>query len=332
MMEQIETINQTDQFKVLGDERRVQILRILMSEPATLSQLGERLDMHPAKVRYHLKRLEEAGLVMLTATNVVRGFVEKYYQASARAYQVSLAILPQTEHNTMLMITGSHDLALELLAESLRQQPLKSAVYALPVGSIDGLIALRQGIGQMAGIHLFDPASGEYNLPFVRHLFPDMRVHLITLAHRQQGLIVTPGNPLGIKGLEGLLQPNIRFINRRRGSGTRLWIDQQLQSAKIPTGQINGYAWEANTHLQVAEAVAHSRADAGIGLEAAARRFDLGFVPLFQERYDLVILDEDYQNRLILPALDYLQTARFRQTVAELGGYNTRQTGVEISV
>ncbi|MEJ2513003.1 MAG: substrate-binding domain-containing protein, partial [Anaerolineales bacterium] len=94
----------------------------------------------------------------------------------------------------------------------------------------------------------------------------------------------------------------------------------------------NGYAWEANTHLQVAEAVAHGRADAGIGLEAAARRFDLGFVPLFQERYDLVILDEDYQNRLILPALDYLQTARFRQTVADLGGYNTQQTGVEISV
>jgi len=332
MIEQIQTITQTDQFKVLGDERRVQILRLLMSEPATLSQLGEQLEMHPAKVRYHLKQLEEAGLVTLTATNVVRGFVEKYYQASARAYQVSLAILPQPHQSSMLMITGSHDLALELLVESLRQQPLKSAVYALPVGSIDGLIALRQGIGQMAGIHIFDPDSGEYNLPFVRHLFPDQRVHLFTLAHRQQGLIVAAGNPLALNDLADLARSDVRFVNRRRGSGTRLWIDQQLQIAQILPGQINGYAWEANTHLQVAEAVLQGRADAGIGLEAAARRFDLGFVPLFQERYDLVILDEDYQSQLVLPALDYLQTASFRQSVAELGGYNTQQMGVELSV
>jgi len=303
-----------------------------MSEPATLSQLGERLEMHPAKVRYHLKLLEEAGLVMLTATNVVRGFVEKYYQASARAYQVSLAILPQPDQSSMLMITGSHDLALELLAESLRQQPLKSAVYALPVGSIDGLIALRQGIGQMAGIHIFDPDSGEYNLPFVRHLFPDQRVHLFTLAHRQQGLIVAAGNPLALNDLADLARSDVRFVNRRRGSGTRLWIDQQLQIAQILPGQINGYAWEANTHLQVAEAVLQGRADAGIGLEAAARRFDLGFVPLFQERYDLVILDEDYQSQLVLPALDYLQKASFRRSVAELGGYDTQQMGVELSV
>ena len=331
-MDPIETINQIDHFKVLGDERRVKILRHLMAEPATLSQLGDKLDIHPAKVRYHLKRLEEAGLVTLTATNVVRGFVEKYYQASARAYHVSMAILPQPEQSSVLMITGSHDLALDLLAQSLRQQLSDSNVYTLPVGSMDGLIALRQGIGQAAGIHLFDPANGEYNLPFVRHLFPDQRFHLITLAHRQQGLIVAPGNPLKLTSLQNLTQSNLRFINRRRGSGTRMWLDQQLELEQIPPGQINGYHWEANTHLQVAESIAQGKADAGIGLEAAARTHGLGFVPLFEERYDLVILDEVFQSRLLSSALDFLQTANFRQSVAKLGGYNTQQMGVEISV
>jgi putative molybdopterin biosynthesis protein len=320
-MDPIETINQIDHFKVLGDERRVKILRYLMAEPATLSQLGEKLDIHPAKVRYHLKRLEEAGLVTLTATNVVRGFVEKYYQASARAYHVSMAILPQPEQPSVLMITGSHDIALDLLAQSLRQQSAGSAVYTLPVGSMDGMIALRQGIGQAAGIHLFDPANGEYNLPFARHLFPDQLFHLITLA-----------NPLKLTGLSGLTQPHLRFINRRRGSGTRMWLDQQLELEQIPSSRINGYHLEANTHLEVAESIAQGKVDAGIGLEAAARSQGLGFVPLFEERYDLVILEKDYQSSLLAPALDFLQTANFRQSVADLGGYNTRQMGVEISV
>lgn len=331
-MEDIKKIDNPMHFKVLGDERRVQVLRMLMAGPATLSQLGERMQMHPAKVRYHLKQLEQAGLVSLSATRVVRGFVEKYYQASARAYQISLAILPQPEQPTVLMITGSHDLALDLLTHSLRQQVQNSAIYPLPVGSMDGLIALRQGIGQMAGVHLLDPLSGEYNLPFVRHLFPDQRVRLVTLAHRQQGLIVAPGNPLGLKDLADLARPDVRFVNRRRGSGTRLWLDQQMRSAHILPDQMPGYAWEANTHLEVAQAVAEGRADAGLGLEAAARRLGLGFIPLFEERYDLVMLDEDFQGQLLSPALDYLQTAAFRQAVADLGGYSTRQMGVEISI
>ncbi len=330
-MKHIETIDQTTRFKVLGDERRVKILRYLMAEPATLSQLGERMGIHPAKVRYHLKQLEDAGLVTMSSTNVVRGFVEKYYQASARAYQINLAILPLLEQQTALMITGSHDLALDLLTQSLRQQVKATALYTLPVGSMDGLIALRQGIGQVAGVHLFDPDSGEYNLPYARHLFPDQPFHLVTLAHRQQGLIIAPGNPKSLQGLNNLTQSNVRFVNRKRGSGTRLWLDRQLESEQIPPDQINGYHWEVNTHMQVAEAVVEKRADAGLGLEAAARRLGLGFIPLFEERYDLVILEEAYQDKLLAPALDFLQTADFRQAVAGLGGYNTQQMGAEIS-
>ena len=331
-MKEIITISDANLFRVLGDKRRVRILQYLMNKPATLSQLGRLLGIHPAKVRYHLKQLEDAGFVSLVSTKIDRGFVEKYYQASARAYCVNLAILPQAEDTASLMFTGSHDLALDLLAQSLREQKLKSAIHTLPVGSLDGLIGLRQGIGQVAGIHLFDPVSGEYNLPYVRRLFPGEKIHLFTLAHRQQGLIVAAGNPLGLQDLTDLADPNVRFINRKSGSGTRLWLDQQLGLENISPEQIDGYAWEVNTHTQVAEAVEHGKADAGIGLEAAAVKFGLGFVPLFEERYDLVVPDENLGDPTLSLALDYLKTDRFRKAVREMGGYSTREMGVEVSV
>ena len=331
-IKKLETIGEPSDFKVLGDERRLQILRYLMAAPATLSQLGQKLGEHPAKIRYHLKRLEQAGFVVLTNTNVVRGFVEKYYRASARAYQVRAAIFPYSEHPSQVVITGSHDLALELLADSLNQGSNESAVFTLPVGSMDGLIALRQGVGQIAGIHLFDPASGEYNLPFARHLFPDKKFHLLTLAHRQQGLIVASGNPLGLQDITGLARENIRFVNRRKGSGTRMWLDRQLVAETIAPDVVKGYSWEVDTHLQVAEAVLQNKADVGIGLQAAAQAFGLGFVPLFEERYDLVVMDDTISSSLLAPALDFLHTARFKNAVANLGGYNTQQMGVEIKV
>ena len=331
-MERIETINQTAQFKVLGDDRRLQILRYLMAAPATLSQLGEKLGEHPAKIRYHLKRLEQAGLVVLTGTNAVRGFVEKYYRASAWAYQVHAAILPYSDRPSQVVITGSHDMALEMLADLMNQSSEDSAVYTLPIGSMDGLIALRQGLGQIAGIHLLDPESGEYNTPFVKHLLPDKKFHLFTLAHRQQGLIVAEGNPLGLQDITSLLQDDVRFVNRRKGSGTRIWLDNQLAKENILPELVEGYTWEVNTHLQVAEAIQQNKADVGIGLQAAALAFGLGFVPLFEERFDLVVINDGISNALLAPALEFLQTARFKKAVANLGGYNTHKMGAEIKI
>ncbi len=194
---------------------------------------------------------------------------------------------------------------------------------------MDGLIALRQGIGQMAGAHLFDPATSEYNLPFVRHLFPDRPMRVMTLVHREQGLITAPGNPLHLKNLQDLLQPGVRMVNRNRGSGTRLWIDTELKKQGISTGNIVGYNWEVSTHVQVAEAIVNGQADVGVGLYAAASKFGLGFQPLFEERYDLVIPEEYFSSPLLAPSLDYIHTAQFREKTAQLGGYNTAQAGNE---
>jgi putative molybdopterin biosynthesis protein len=329
-MDIIQKIDSFNPLKTIADPLRLQILRLLMADSATLSQLGRKLKIHPAKVRYHLKQLEEIGLVELVSTRDVGGFVEKYYRATSRALLVNLAVTPHGNKSEAVIALGSHDLALELLAETLAQDENTPDMFALPLGSLDGLIALRQGVGQMAGCHLFDPPSGEYNLPYVRHLFPGYPMRVVTLVRRQQGLLVAPGNPLEIKVLDDLTREGIRFVNRKRGSGTRLWLDQKLDEQGIPSQAVPGYNWAVNTHLQVAQAVATDQADVGLAVLAAAQKFQLDFIPLFEERYDLVIPQEHYESPLLVPALECIHTAKYRRAVESLGGYSTAEAGKEI--
>jgi putative molybdopterin biosynthesis protein len=332
IMKNTKTLHSQALFKVLADPRRVAILQLLMPEPATLSQLGRQMDMHAAKVRHHLKQLEDVGLVEFVSSREVRGFIEKYYQATAQAYFVNYAVLPQPGEQGAIFALGSHDLALELLADHLGQDPATPDFIALPLGSLDGLIALRQGFCQLTGCHLFDPVGGEYNTSFVRHLFPGQPMHVVTLAHREQGLLVAPGNPQQIRGLEDLGRGDLTFVNRKTGSGTRLWLDQQLGVLGVETAQIQGYTREVSTHSQVAEAVLKGEADLGLAVLAVARQYDLDFIPLFEERFDLVIPNERYRDPLLVPALETIHDLNFRQAVSALGGYDTTHTGENLSI
>jgi putative molybdopterin biosynthesis protein len=184
----------------------------------------------------------------------------------------------------------------------------------------------------MAGCHLFDPDAKEYNLSYVRHFFPDRTVHVLTLAHRLQGLLIQSGNPYAVQGLEDLNRDDLIFINRKEGSGTRLWLDQQLGQIKINPKEIRGYENAVNTHSMVAEAILSGKAQVGLGVLAAAQECGLSFIPLFQERFDLVILDEAFQSQLLSPVLDYLQTAKYRHTIESLGGYDLNDTGKLIQI
>jgi putative molybdopterin biosynthesis protein len=328
-MLKIEQIKDFEQIKIIADPHRQAILRLLMAGPATLTQLGRVIGEHPAWVRHHLKQLEAAGLVEMKTAQVSGGFVEKYYQAKARAFYIQEMILPQTSEKKILVMLGSHDLALNLLAQgSLEVIGLQLIIQS--VGSLDGLVALRQGIAQLSGCHLLDRKSGEYNLPFIRYIFPDRPMVLVTLAHRQQGLLVAPGNPKQIRGLEDLGREDVTLVNRNRGSGTRLWLDTQLEQLGILPERMRGYNQEARTHTAVAQAIQHGRADAGLGLYAAARLAKLEFIPIFQERYDLVLPEEQYRVSDIQNMLNYLQSRQFRSLVDSLGGYDTGHTGEEL--
>ncbi|MBC8505701.1 MAG: helix-turn-helix domain-containing protein [Anaerolineales bacterium] len=328
-MNHIQSISDFNAIKVLSDPRRLAILRALMVATATLTHLGQDMDMHPAKVRYHLKLLEGAGLVKLARTQIVGNYTEKYYTATAMAFHVQASILPKGAGEDAIIATGSHDLALELMAESFCQNDKTPAMFTLPVGSLDGLIALRQGLCQVAGCHLLDPIGGDYNTSYVRHFFPGQPMHIITLAHRQQGLLIEQGNPKGIQNLDDLKRSDISFINRNRGSGTRLWLDQQLKTLGIGSAEICGYNQAVNTHAQVAEAVLGGNVDVGLGIFAAARKHNLDFIPLFEERFDLVVPEEHFASPTLAPLFDHLNSGAFHQTIESLAGYDPRQSGVE---
>ena len=202
-------------------------------------------------------------------------------------------------------------------------------VSASYVGSIDGLLALLHGEAGLAGSHILDEESGEYNLPILRRLFQGQPLCVVTLAGREQGLIVPAGNPLGLAGWADLARPGLRFINRGPGSGTRTLLDHGLRCEGIWPQGILGYDWVAPTHLAVASAVAGGQADTGLGLYAAARAYGLGFVPLADERYDLVLRSEDRNQPPIARLLEIIGSDGYKAILARLGGYDTKQTGNE---
>jgi putative molybdopterin biosynthesis protein len=309
---------------LLADTRRLTILRKLMAGPATLTQLGEAMVETPAWVRHHVKHLELAGLVELVETHITSGVVEKFYRAHAGGLLLQELILPEDTALPSVIFSGSHDLAVELLARQVNKQ---LNMMILPVGSLDGLVTLRQGLCHLCGCHLLD-INGEYNLPFIRHFFPDRTVLVFTLAQREQGLMTAPGDPKAIRSLEDLARSDLTFINRIPGSGTRVWLDHRLQALGIPVESIQGYGNVARTHTECARQVQDGKADVALGLHAAAFQHDLGFIALFHERYDLVIPQE--QIEMLRPMLDTLQTAAFRRCVESLVGYDTTHTGEQI--
>jgi len=226
-----------------------------------------------------------------------------------------------------VLIVGSHDLALNLLVSKLKHRNPEINIEVIHAGSLGGLIALQEGRADMAGIHLLDEETGEYNYPYVKHLLPNREVAIVHLAYRAQGLILPEGNPKQIKGLDDLRRPDVAMVNRQKGSGTRVLLDFKLRELNILPSDIKGYQQEVDTHLAVASSIARGEADVGLGIEAAARGSNVDFLPLFRERYDLVIPTEKHRSKPVLSLLDIIKSEEFGRIVAEIGGYDTSETG-----
>jgi len=326
-MKDLGVIDQQVQLSAIADPRRLAILRMLMLRPMTLTQIGQRIDKHPAWVRHHVQVLVTAGLVQLVEERVVRNYTEKYYAATAGAFEAHMVIAPGSDEPRTLIALGSHDLGLALLSEDVESSHV--GLISVPVGSLDGLIALRQGLCDIAGCHLFDDERNEYNTPFLRHLFPDIPVLAVTLAYREQGLITAPGNPLGLRGIADLAREGIRLANRNPGSGTRVWLDARLRHESIDPERIAGYEDTLATHTAVANAIASGAADAGVGLRASAEALGLGFTPLFMERYDLVMRKDRLSDDALVTLLDALSSRHLKRTLGAIAGYDTEHTGEE---
>jgi putative molybdopterin biosynthesis protein len=220
---------------------------------------------------------------------------------------------------------GSHDISLDVIAQFLSNRNRRLA--STNVGSLGGLIALSRGESHMAGSHLLDPESGEYNLSHIQQYLPGKSVLVVSLVKRDQGLMVPSTNPKGIRSLEDLIRQDIYFVNRQRGSGTRVLLDYQMGKLGVEIEDIRGYDQEEFTHLGVAAGVASGRCDCGLGIAAAAVGLGLDFIPLFQERYDLIIPKEFAEGGLLEPLFEILHDNKFKQVVASMPGYETSIMG-----
>ena len=226
-----------------------------------------------------------------------------------------------------IVAIGSHDLTIDLLAQFVAERHEGLRLSSANVGSLGGLVALRRGEAHLAGTHLLDPQTGVYNLSYVRRYLPGQEVALVTLVGREQGWIVPPGNPKGLSSWADAARPDVRLVNRQRGAGTRVLLDYELGRLGIAPERVRGYEQEEYTHLGVAAAVASGTADAGLGIQAAARALRLDFVPLAHEPYELAIPRPFYEGELLRPLLDLLHDDAFRAAVAALPGYDVSVMG-----
>jgi len=241
---------------------------------------------------------------------------------------VDLLCEPRKIDHTIMAI-GSHDMTLDILADFLRRQQPEQSLSSAHVGSLSGLLALQRGEAHLAGSHLLDEETGAYNVGYIERLLTahGIRVLLLGFVNRVQGLMVPKDNPKRLTTLADLVRADVSFVNRQRGAGTRVLLDFELKRNNLDPRAIQGYARQEYTHLAVAAAVKSGAADCGLGIMAAARALALDFVPLFNERYDLVIPIAHYESELLQPLLATIRAPHFAQTVQALGGYETGQMG-----
>ncbi|MDY0222335.1 MAG: molybdopterin biosynthesis protein [Desulfobacterium sp.] len=234
---------------------------------------------------------------------------------------------PRSAIEKTIVITGSHDNTLDVLADQIRRNSNEVSISSTHVGSMGGLMAIKRGTCHMAGSHLLDPEDGSYNLSYIKRYLPDESVWVVNLVMRDQGLIVAKENPKNIKGLEDLKATDLTFINRQPGSGTRVLLDYKLDTLGIPSRDIKGYSSEEYTHMSVAAAVLSGRADAGLGIHAAAKALGLDFIPVVTEEYDLIIPDRFFTTDKVQVLIETIRSDAFKDRVMALGGYDTEKTG-----
>ena len=269
-----------------------------------------------------------AGVIMSLVRADGLVIIPRFSEGVDAGATVDVELLASKEEiSDAIVVTGSHDVVLDLLASELSRQNPGRNLASSNVGSLGGLLAVSRGEAHLAGTHLLDESTGEYNLSYIRRHLKGIPIVLVALVGRVQGLLVPCGNPMGITGLADLAREDVTFVNRQHGSGTRLLLDHLLGGADIPASSIRGYVREEYTHLAVAATVAGGNADAGLGILSAARAVGTDFIPLANEQYDLAIPTSFYEGEDLAPLLELIRDDSFRQKVDALGGYDTSRMG-----
>lgn len=242
--------------------------------------------------------------------------------------EVTLRLLsPMEKLRNTLVVIGSHDPLLDELADMLHLGDPRLYMSSSHVGSMGGIMAIRRGEAHMAGCHLLDTADGTYNRSFIRKYFPKGDVKLVSCVGRQQGLMVARGNPLNICSFADISRQGIRYVNRQKGSGTRILTDYLCSREKVEPSDVYGYTREELTHTSVAAQIACGSADVGMGIYSAAKLYDLDFIPICIEEYDLIIPDHAWDIPMVQQLLTILRSDAFREKILSMGGYTADHPG-----
>jgi excisionase family DNA binding protein len=226
-----------------------------------------------------------------------------------------------------LLACGSNDPILDMLQTYMKKTYPEFLILSANTGSTEGLKALNSGYTDLAWSHLFDPKSGQYNIPFLPTYVPDVKAVVVNLFHRELGLITTPKNPLSIKGFEDLRKKGVRLVNRQKGSGTRVLLDHHLKQLKIPPSKIEGYEKEVYTHFEVGLSILSKEADVGIATIAVAKLLGLPFVPIAKESFDMILEQKTFFHKGIQTFIEVLNSKEFRQRVEPIGAYDFKDSG-----
>lgn len=295
------------------------------AEMMTTREVAAYLGIHEKQVYVLVKR----GAIPATRVTgkyvFPRHLVDEWIERQARRTPRDEARARRLE--TSLMAAGSDDLALRHLQDLLQREAPETLLFAAATGSRAGLLALAADRADLAFSHLLDAESGEYTVPFVRRDLAAAPTVVVTLLHRDVGLVVAPGNPRRIGGVGDLVRPGVRFVNRQAGSGTRLLLDTRLAEAGVAPARVAGYRREVHTHLEVGLAVLRGEADAGIAEAGVARLLGLDLVPIARERFDMVVRKDTYFARPLQRLLETVAGRRFKDLLRKLGGYATEESG-----
>lgn len=292
-----------------------------MQELMNTKDVAAYLGIHEKKV-YALARRGAIPCTRVTGKWLFpKKLIDEWIEHSAR----DTGQTSQVQERPFLLIAGSDDPSLGILRDCYtRLTP--AALFLATIGSTAGLMALRDGMADVALAHLVDPTTGEYNLPYLRQFLPT-GVAVVTLFHRELGLLVPPGNPLGLRTVADLRRPDVRIVNRQEGSGTRWYLDQELARLGLGAQQLHGYQETVATHLEVGLRVLRQDVDTGVATRATARLLGLDFVPLTQERFDMLIPQARVFSHRVQPLLEVIGSREFRTRVEALGGYDTSESG-----
>ncbi len=298
----------------------------MVKEMMNTKEVAQYLDIHEKQV-YALIKAKRIPATRITGKWVFpKRLIDEWIESSAKT-GLQQARQRGRRIEGALLASGSNDPILDMLHTVMRSSYPEFYIFSANTGSTDGLKALNMGYTDIAWSHLFDPKTGDYNIPFLSEYLPNVKPVVIHLFERELGFVTASKNPLGFKGFEDLTRKEIRFLNRQKGAGTRVLLDHHLKGLKISPSKITGYEKEVYTHFEVGLAILSKEADVGLATSAVANLFGLSFIPIIRERFDMILDKAIFFDRGVQAFIEMLNSSPFRSRVERLGGYDFKHSG-----